>query len=160
VLRLFSSKVSPGRFPETSTFYGRGRREGFGEPPGGNAISCRAAAVECPARPVRTGGPAGPWREAPRPIGDERRSSAAIGPPTEASPSTLTRGNGFGSELRVTSKRGSGLRDGRSPTDLMSLQVATVANWPGGPARDKARSRARGIFPASWPLASVILPHD
>ena len=69
-------------------------------------------------------------------------------------------GNGFGSELRVTSKRGSGLRDGRSPTDLMSLQVATVANWPGGPARDKERSRARGIFPASWPLASVILPHD
>lgn len=73
VLTSFSSKVSPGRFPETSTFYGRGRREGFGEPPGGNAISCRAAAVECPARPVRTGGPAGPWSRASRPpgFGDE-----------------------------------------------------------------------------------------
>lgn len=67
VLTSFSSKVSPGRFPETSTFYGRGRREGFGEPPGGNAISCRAAAVECTARPGRTGGPAGPWRDASAP---------------------------------------------------------------------------------------------
>ena len=64
VLTLFSSKVSPGRFPETSTFYGRGRREGFGEPPGGNAISCRAAAGGHSGRPVRTGGLAGPWREA------------------------------------------------------------------------------------------------
>jgi len=59
VLTLFSSKVSPGRFPETSTFYGGGRREGFGEPPGGNAISCRAVAGGRSGRPARTGGPAG-----------------------------------------------------------------------------------------------------
>jgi len=161
VLTSFSSKVSPGRFPETSTLYGRGRREGFGEPPGGNAISCRAAAGGRSGRPVRTGGTAGPWCEAFRPSGTSANLPQPSGRQPRASPFYLPPGGiGCGSELRVTSKRGAGLRDGRSPTDLMSFQVATVANWPGGPARDKERCRARGIFPASWPLASVILPRD
>lgn len=106
VLTSFSSKVSPGRFPETSTLSGRGRREGFGEPPGGNAISCRAAAVEWPARPGRPAGPGWPLSRASRPPGSGDQPEPEGRHPRASPLCFQNAGIGCGREWRVVRARG------------------------------------------------------